>query len=178
MPGTNINERIQESFMILLLATASLLTGAGLYVIYKYSKKSGHPCMNLDAIDRSKAPSVQSHFGNPWRDVFDEDDDEGVLSLRSEVDDFSLSHHGGIKLPSEYRAEESFHEDEHQSSDSVFSDGRMSATSSVTIDADDRERDGIMRFDPQQLESSSFGSAQSDSLHLFNDSNDGSVTII
>lgn len=183
MSRADETDNVEKNFMIVLLAITFLLMAAGFYFFCKYARR-GHtrPRAHLDTHDRSKVPSVQSPFGNvgPWRDVFCDGDDEGVLSLKSEADESTViaGYGGRTRQQSEHEYEESSHEVDRRCSSSVFSDGPASATSSVTMDADDLECDSIMRFPPEQLKAPSFGSSQDDSLHLFNDSNDGSVHII
>lgn len=138
---------------------------AAFYFFYKYSRRGRHSRANVDAFDRSKASSLQSRSGkaDPWRDDYRDDDDDGVLSLKSDTDESTVhAGYGG-------RA------GQHRYNSSVFSDVPVSTTSSVTMDADHIEGDSIMRFPPEQLKAPSFGSSHDDSLHLFNDSNDGSV---
>lgn len=179
-PGTSESESFQKSTMIGLLAITSLFMAAGLYILYNYSKNSRRLRVKADADNRSKALSGQHHFGNgkPWRDGFDEDDDDTVLSLRGDDHDFSPAYRCAIKQPtySEFRVSERRHEGERRCGSSASSGGPISTAG--TLDSDDHKRDSVVRFAPPQLKTPSFGSTQSDSLHVFNDSNDGSVSTI
>lgn len=167
--------------MIILFIITLLLVTAGFYFFCKYSKCIWRYRANADALRRSKVQSGQSSFSNAshWRDLFNDDDDEDEVNLsKIEADEVTVTTGGGRRGHLFGRTPKEVREVDHRYHDRIFSDDPVIAKSSVAPAAHCVGRDSVTRTRIEKLRAPSFDSSHDDSLHLFNDSNHGSVHII
>jgi hypothetical protein len=185
-PGDKKNKGLVGALTILAL----LLAFGVIFVLY--ARKRHYPCSPFDTvIETAPAPTIDNLEGiDPWAtdpfsdtgkvDVFEgEEYDEVVLDEENDKDIDEDQMDSAAEFDNTFSLASYNNDNNNIFNNSSSSDDSSSAASSLTMehqDPPDEGPAGLMKT--ANLGPTSIASSTSDTLHVFNDSNDGSETSI